>query len=79
MAFSDGCEKWKISFMNPFYIVRKYSLVEYIMNAYRMKLVSYFKNMCLCYDDMAVLPKYRSRSPIKEAVSFIISYGHLAI
>ena len=46
----------KSSFMDPFLIVRKYSFVEYIMNAYRLKWVSYFKNICVCYHNIALLP-----------------------
>ena len=36
------------SFMDPFLIVRKYSLVEYIMNAHRVKWVNYSTKMWLC-------------------------------
>ena len=36
-------KKGKLGFMDPFLIVREYSSVEYITNAYRMKWVSCFK------------------------------------
>ena len=44
------------SFMDPFLIVRKYSLVEYIMNAHRVKWLNYSKIFGFVNFDLGLVP-----------------------